>query len=636
MGTRWILVKGRAPVVSRLRFSITIGALLLSSAVVLAGEPAKPETPFEKAKRLSASKGKKDRIQALRWLKALARPGTTSGDEATFRYAELCLRFHNEGEKTALGKAKASFEALRTGSGSRYGVRGMLGVLRVLAAEGKRDKAIKGLDRFLGQQTKCERAVECAYYLASVHCQKREDIQSLRRAQAALGYALKLHAAVSKYHRPLIGTKAIKSKLAWVKRRIWEIEAGRLKVLFEKAEKLRKTRKYGEAIKVYRQIRKEFPAHDLTELSGLRIGQCLNAIGKFKDARTFLEGFVKQLPLGAYRGQAHLLLGDIWLEQEFRAACAEVEYSAVLHPDKYKTPVPGRVPGFWTPNLNAKLLRVRPDKRVAEKDPLAAEAKASRDPAKCRMLVKSDMPEGAHRTWASAIPDAHIRLGIVTYMRAEFKGADKHFSRSFMMRPDVRFGKGLPAGMLLLAEKCRKRELPVPAYVLRTGGDRPRVCLFLAGVYLEGYKPRKAMKLYQRIISGDLSRESHPEQKAYATREKGEAFWRTRDGDKARAAWLKFTKLPMSRTLAAPRALLKLACTTYSKTRDPKALKLLETVYTAYPQSEAAPLAMYQHAGVLLAKEPMQAISLARRLKSRYPDSVHVAQVPGFIMRRAR
>ncbi len=78
--------------ISGLRYSIALSCALLLCAAAGAGEAAKRETPLEKAKRLAASKEKKDRVEALAWLKALAGTGTNIKEEALARYAELCFR----------------------------------------------------------------------------------------------------------------------------------------------------------------------------------------------------------------------------------------------------------------------------------------------------------------------------------------------------------------------------------------------------------------------------------------------------------------------------------------------------------------------------------------------------------------
>jgi tetratricopeptide (TPR) repeat protein len=611
-----------------------VGAALLLGTTAIAGTPATPpatpETPIATAKRLTASKETKDRTQALQLLKALAKPGTAPGDEALARYGDLCLRFYAEGEKVGLEEAKRAFTELKEKSHSRWGLKATVGLLRVTAAEGKREEAIKGLDRFLLNQGKDDAFIDAAYFMGCLYAEAQDDLKQLELAKKPLNYALRLLADQKNYYLGDITEEMIRGKLHWINERIREIKAGPLKLAFEKAERLRQAGKYGEAIKLYEWIIKEDPEHILAECSGLRIGQCLFGLKKNPEAVKHLGEFVKAKPLGAYRGHAHLELGDYWLEQEFRAACAEVEYTAILHPEKYAAPDPNKTPDFWKSAIDPKIFQAQPDTNIPNEDPLAAEALQSADPARRKALIAAEIPKDAHETWGEVIPDAHIRLGIVTYMRADFKTADQHFSTSHQMRPDERFGRGVPMGMLLLAEKCRKREMPVPWQMLTVGGDRPRVCLFLAGAYLEGWGTGKALGLFNRVAAGEF-KDVHPEQVAYALCQRGEALWRSNDSKGAQETWAKFKEKPYDQTMAAPRALLKLGCTSFTLTQDPKCLATLELIYTKYSNSDAAPLAIFQHANVIWLKEPEKAIALLEYMQRQYPNSIHRYQIPAVI-----
>ena len=592
---------------------------------------AEPETPLDTAKRLAANKKREDRAQALQLLKTLGKPGTAPGDEALARYGDLCLRFYSEGEKAGLEEAKKAFASLKDSAHSRWGLKSRIGLARVAAAEGQREEAIKALDAFLSSQGKDDAFVEAAYWLGVIRAEKKDDLKELQLALKALDYSLKLFSQHKGYYEGDLTEDAIRAKISWVHEHIREIKAGPLKLAFEKAERLKATGKYEEAIKLYEWIIKEDPEHILADCSGLRIGQCLFGLKKNSEALKHLAEFIKTKPLGAYRGHAHLELGDYWLEQEFRAACAEAEFGAILHPAKYSVPDPGKTPDFWKGAIDPKVFQAQPATSISDEDPLAAEAMQSVDPARRKALIAAEIPRDTHDTWGEVIPDAHIRLGIVTYMRADFKTADQHFSTSYQMRPDEKFGRGIPSGMLLLAEKCRKRELPVPAYCLCSGGDRARVCLFLAGAYLEGWGTDKAMRLFERIGTGDLQKEANPEQVAYAICQMGECHWNNGDGDKARDMWRKFTAKPYDQTRAAPSALLKLGCTTFTKTQNPDDLKLLVAVYTKYPSSEEAPRALFQHACVIWMREPRQAETLLRLLQNRYPNNIHGGQIPSVI-----
>ena len=260
--------------------------MLLVRCAALGGEPRKPETPLEKARRLAASKEKKDSVQAFRWFKALGKPGTARGDEALFRYAELCLRFHAEGERGTLAEARRAFTDLKEKAGSRWGLRGKVGLLRILAIEGKRDEAIKGFDQFLAQQTKCERAVEAAYYLGCIFAEKSDDVGELRKAQKALVYSLALHKAVSKYNLPIVETRTIRAKLAEAKRMIEIKKYGKGWVLYRDAEAKRRSRKaYLEAYLAYDGIKKEFPKTVWSEAAMCYSIKCLLALAEPENAK---------------------------------------------------------------------------------------------------------------------------------------------------------------------------------------------------------------------------------------------------------------------------------------------------------------------------------------------------------------
>jgi hypothetical protein len=216
-------------------------------------------------------------------------------------------------------------------------------------------------------------------------------------------------------------------------------------------------------------------------------------------------------------------------------------------------------------------------------------------------------------------------------MRADFAAADKHFTVSFQMRPDTSLGAGVPTGVLLLAEMCKKRELPVPLHILQRGSDRVRVALFLAGTFTEGHRSEKALPLYDRVLTGDLKPEADGEQVAYALCFKGEAFWRQGKAGESQACWSEFQKEPYSRTLTAPRALLKLGCTKFTQSQKQEDLLILEKVYTQYATSEVAPEALFQHACTQWARDPWRAIKMLETLRARYPKSNQAYQVDSVI-----
>jgi outer membrane protein assembly factor BamD (BamD/ComL family) len=562
-----------------------VAGWVLAAAAALAAERA---TPLEEARKLAASEQKSERVRALRLLKALARPGATRGDEATLRYAELCLRFHAEGEKRALEEAKKAFADLQKSAGSRWGLRGKIGLWRVAAAEGKRAEAVKSLDRFLGRQTRCERAVEAAYYLGCIYAGRGKDLGELRKAERALSYAGKLHRSVSKYTPPVVESRTIAAKLAWVKRRIGEFRAGELKVLFDRAEKLRKAKKHDAAIKIYRQIRKGFPGHDLTELSGLRIAQCHFAKKDLRKAVDEARQFVASDPLGAYRGHAHLLIGDIHLEHLFDVRGSEPEFRCVLDP--------GKRPKWVTPRRQ-RLIAYR--KLDPEKTPPAKEA---------------------HKSWKAVLHGAHERVGILEYIRRNFQTAATHFATSARLKPVKGLEREPGVGMAEVAELCRKRKMPLDEALLGQGDDRSRLVLFLASVYIKGWKDDRAYGLFTRVYRNEFKKAT-PDQRAYARARMGARHLYKGETAKAVAIYKEIeTKFAGSRYAAD--ALLQHASALSREGKLRKALPYIDACYTRYRGTKWADWALYQRAFIAYRHEPApRALKYYRRAISSYPRS---------------
>ena len=574
--------------ISGVRSYILTATLILGAAA--GGEPARRETPLAKARRLASSKNKQDRILALKQLKALGKPGTTSGDEALYRYGELALRFHREGNRQGLAEAKRAFEELQKGAGSRFGLRGKIALWRVLAIEGKRKEAIKEMDRFLAIQTKCERAVECAYYLGCIYAGKKGDLGELKNAQRALGYALALHKSVGKYHKPLVSTKTIGARLAWVRKRIWEIQAGKLRVLFAKAEKLRKAKKYDAAVKVYRQIRREFPGHDLTELSGLRIPQCFFAKKQLKKAVTEAREFVALDPLGAYRGGAHLIIGDIQLEHLFNVKDSEPEFRCILDPNKRPT---------WVDPERRKLIAYR------KLDP-----------------KKTPASKAVHKTWKGVHYAAHERVGILEYIRRKFDVAAKHFETSARLKPVKGLEQEPGIGMAEVAELCRKRKMPLDEELLGQGDDRSRLVLFLGSVYIRGWKDDRAYRLFELVYKNEF-KQATADQRAYARARMGAKHLYKGETKKALSMYKDTVKrFPKSRYAAD--ALLQHASALSREGKLREALPYIDACYNKYPSTKWADWALYQRAFIAYRHEVAPvALQYYRKAIATYPRSTY-------------
>ncbi len=565
--------------------------ILVTTAAAPAGEAA---SQLERAKALALSDNRRARAAALEMLRALARPGTARGDEALFRYAELCLRFHREGERGALARAKEGFAKLHEKAGSRWGLRGRTGLLRVDALEGRREEALRGLARVLSRN-RCERACEAAWYLGCLYAEARDDVKQLRLARQALVDALKLHAANARYNPPLVNAAEIRRELAEVRRRIHEIESGPLKILFERAEKLRRAKKYDAAITVYEEILRDFSGRDLTALSELRICECLREKEDLAAALRRARLFVAEDPLGAYRGHAHQLIGGLLLEHFFDVAAAEPEFRRVLDPGEKTVP-------YWLKCAHAAVLA----RRRREKDP----APLSSEP---------------HSSWKEIAYAAHESVGILEYVRRRFDKAAGHFTESQRLKPVGGYWAGDDTvGMAEVAKLCRERKMPLDEALLRQGDERTRLVLFLGAVYMRGWKDRRAMDLFGRVWRNEFGKATL-DQRAYARARLGAGYHHFFEYEKAMEIYREFESPPLSKSIYAADALLQHAVA-ISKTGYPwKAMPLFEQCMARYPGTFWGMRAAYNRAFFAYCLEdPPIALNWCRLALRGYPNSIWV------------
>jgi len=296
----------------------------LASSASHAGEKTERDSPLARASRLAASKNTRDRVQALRWLKALAKPGKgPQGDEATYRYAELCLRFHREGERGALAEAKRAFTELQSKSRTRWGLLGKVGTLRIMAAEGKRQEALKQLDRFLSTQGKDDAFVDAAFYMGCLLAEDKDSLQSLGKARKACNYALGLLKSRGKYYAGLLTEERIRRALRQLKWDMDKLQLGRDFLMYRTAESLRRGRRdLKKARSLYLKVVKEHPGNVYAEASALYAPLCSVALNRPAEAHGELVAFYRADKRGLYRGEALLELARLEIEYYIRPDAA--------------------------------------------------------------------------------------------------------------------------------------------------------------------------------------------------------------------------------------------------------------------------------------------------------------------------
>ena len=453
-----------------------IAAFVLTAALASGAEPAKPETPFETAKRLAASKEQKDRVQALQWLKALGQPGKPEGDEALARYGDLCLRFYAEGEKAVLAEAKRAYAELKEKSHSRWGLHGAVGILRISAVEGQNDDAIKGLDAYMATHSQDDSTVDAGYYLSCIAAAFEDNLDKLRLAAKSLDYSLKLLRSRKGYYLGLITEDQLVGKLGWVRNRIRELETGEPKLTYQKAEQARGAGQFAQAAKLYTTVWKEYPDHALSPPSGYHVGLCHFMTKDFKVAENKWEEFVKQNAIGPWRAQARLSMGDMSLEHQFDYNKARGIFDALV----------------------------------------------------------ADLPKANHPTWQEATASIYERVGLCEYIKGRFKEASALFQKATEARPKnaQRAAAGWPDAGQWLVDACNRSDFPSPKDMLSQGTERSCLAIFLGDAYFLAERYEKGAGIFNRVhvekdIGGTL------EQRAYSRRREGQCYYQQFQFDKA-------------------------------------------------------------------------------------------------------
>jgi len=605
---------GEAPVVSGLRFSLIIGSLLLACSAT-AGEPAKRETPLEKAKRLVFSKDVKKRVIALESLRGLKGTGHIEKEKALRLYGivALSLRKHWRSGTAEAKKAseelasRARFRFMRwRGEIGRWEVRLAQAVDRLTGGARERKNARVDLEKLdaevsdvLAKQNDREYGIDIAFLLGRI----REAAGKLPEALKAYRHSLALYAnhrrrrkhysAKVEDYWGLLDEGKIKAE---VNRLVRALSAKREPQLsFEKARRLQASKKYKLAQTLFDKVAKEYTEHLLGSASNYYGAECSYALKQYVDCRQRLQSFITSSPHGSYRGHAHLLLGDILTLLAFDLDRGAKEYAAAIDPKGWKQ--------WW--------------------------------PATIRAEAKSVKLDG---TWKSVRHRAHDRLGVIAYFDRKYPEAEKHFRESARLRPPrERYPGGVPVGMELVGEKVRKRKLPyrVTQDVLR-GDRRVGFALFWAAVLAEGWRYGEAMAVCDRLRV-HLARAITQDQMAYLCVRRGELFCllkKPADGEKC---FRQFAdpkgKYVQSRWGAE--ACLLYSSMLYARGKNKTGEKYLVMAYSRYPHCKWADWAMYQWA-LMKARDPKvpkkKALGYVESALSKYPES-EFANVARLVMK---
>ncbi|MGH7143646.1 MAG: tetratricopeptide repeat protein [Planctomycetota bacterium] len=237
-------------------------------------------------------------------------------------------------------------------------------------------------------------------------------------------------------------------------------------------------------------------------------------------------------------------------------------------------------------------------------DPLAPILAAARDPANKEAKIEQWMPAGVDKTWAGALSDGQVRLGMIAYMSGDYDTADACFQEAYQLNP-VTDQQGSPNPVIFLADYCRNKSLPLPNWALKGGDEEARVALFIGALYDKTSQPKKAEAILSRVAKGELVYASI-DQRAEAQDLLGEALYHDDKEKEADGVWREFLKPPLSSTKAAPDALLQLGCTGND-------LDALRKCYEWYPRTDEGLSALVQCAYALVCKnQNVEALALMR------------------------
>jgi len=314
------------------------------------------------------------------------------------------------------------------------------------ALSGKHADAAKALQAILVRQAAYESTAEAAEVLAQLHILKGEREPAKNAVDFGLQF-LKYQQIQSAYVEALLRRRLELAKNA---------TSDPAEALYRQAESLRNARTFAEAAAIYERIRKEHAASDWSHAAGFRIGQCLAGAGRFPEALKHWDGFLKELPTGPWRAQAHVGVIDLSLEESF-----ELE-------------------------------------------------RASKHAALATDVLGRGVEGKAGPSWLDAAFDVHLRAGIVALIERKHAGAAVAFEQA---RSAKGAGEALAGLDELIAEAKAGREI-APEEV-RQGSPQVAVALAMGTVYNLVRQFDRASGLFDRVAAGNLKGAS-PAQRAFA------------------------------------------------------------------------------------------------------------------------
>jgi len=234
---------------------------------------------------------------------------------------------------------------------------------------------------------------------------------------------------------------------------------------FKEAEKLRKSRKYPEAVKAFRTVIKRYEASDWAHHSGYAMGLCLKDKGDLRNAIKWWRKFIDELPTGPWRGQAYLEVIDASLEHGLNIGIA-ITYA----------------------------------RRAAEG------------------LSAAENNEKTAASWKLVAVDLHLRVGLLSYINGDYDQAVRSLTAA-REAAGKKFRKSTIDGLSRLIAAAEEKKPVIPADVLTfeptdKGGEgkeesdahkklsRPAAVLAMGTIYNITGRLNQAERIFKLVLSG--------------------------------------------------------------------------------------------------------------------------------------
>lgn len=396
----------------------------------------------------------------------------------------------------------------------------------------------------------------------------------------------------------------------------------KLRRLQKVAKRARLPRYQKEAMKIADEIIETDPASQFAAAAGYLKGELLadrlkedSPKKEIKEAKEYLEKFVKQQPEGLYRGEALMLLGKISLEIEWDAKDAEKYYTQALD---------------WFRKAREKrdaLSLYAPVSEDLKKQTEATQKPTGLDQWK-RIVYHDEDPLKLYNT-ASAptwyIDDKEsnclLPLGFCLFLNEKFEEAQKHWSQLEGLNQNLRTLKlqKQPNLLLRLEGAAYQKFLLAPPEELKGISTKGKIRLLLAEFDFVNEKFAAALKQYREI-----QLDAQEDKTIYILAQIGEAdCLRMLGQNRNQVAEIYRNVLKSKQNTAFPRVMYNYAwllIQARSTKQNHDGFLLLEECYKKYPKSRYGEASLF-HLAIIPQANGTNSHRYAELFQNQYPAS---------------